>query len=412
MTFRVIALLVGTTLWVSYGAAQSVPGGSDGIKVGDGRLHPYVEAETHYVVHPGYASGAPNDAMLAVRPGLDLDVPSEKIDLKFSGDLEYQQYLGLGSSQTLDYSGLMGHGSILSSINRQGSLGLRLREEFTRSAGPSIMSGGRLLHFTNDVGFGLDVRPGGGALTFSADYSLFWDRYDRGGNSVPDPANLDNMRHNPKLRALWKFLPKTAVFLEAEGYLTQFYDFKDPDPTGPTVTKSDVNSNIFLVQLGAAGSITSRISALVKAGYGNTFMAGPDNFNSFVGQAELHYAFTETTGFKAGLLRTVQPASLFKYFALNRFYVGCRQAFTGKIQGDLTLSYDDQRFPRPAAGPQHSRRDGDLLADIGLNYQVTEWLNVALMDRIDWRTSTYENGAQSKDAYARNDLFLRVGFRY
>ena len=256
-------------------------------------------------------------------------------------------------------------------------------------------------------------RPGGGALVFSVDYNFFLDRYDEGSQAAfTDPSLMDNMRHNPKLRALWKFLPKTSVFLEAEGYFTQFYDFKSPDPTQPGLSQSSVNSNILLVQVGAAGSITSRISALLKAGYGNTFMAGPDNFNSFVGQAEFHYAFTETTGFKAGLLRTVQPASLFKYLTLDRFYVGYRQAFSGKIQGDLTLSYDDQRFPNPVAGPQHSRDDGDLLADLGLTYQVTEWLNVAVMDRIDWRTSTYVGNSNTKDAYARNDLFLRLGLRY
>ena len=106
------------------------------------------------------------------------------------------------------------------------------------------------------------------------------------------------MRHNPRLRASWKFLPKTAVFLEAEGYLTRFYN-----------STVNVGSNLLLTCLGVTGSITPKISALLKAGYGNAFISGPDNFNSFIGQAEFQYPFTETTGFKAGVLRTAQACS-------------------------------------------------------------------------------------------------------
>jgi len=70
------------------------------------------------------------------------------------------------------------------------------------------------------------------------------------------------------------------------------------------------------------------------------------HFNSFVGQAELHYAFTEMTGFKAGLARTVQPTSLFRFFALNRAYVGYRQAFTGASRR-LEFSTTRMRFGAP-----------------------------------------------------------------
>jgi hypothetical protein len=412
LSLRAMASLVGVCLCTSGAVAQSVPGGSTGVKVGDGRLHPFFQADTHFVINPGYSAQAPNDLVLVARPGLDLELPSEKLDLKFSGDVEYQRYLGVASADTRKYSTFAAQAGMFSTINKQGAVVLRLHENFNRDAEPGQISvGKRLLHLVNDVGLGLDVRPGGGALIFSTDYSFFIDRYDRSDNDVLTPKNLDNMRHNPKLRASWKFLPKTAVFLETEGYITRFYN-------------STVNpgSNLLLAYLGAAGSITSRISTLFKAGYGNTFIGGADNFNSFVGQAEVHYTFTETTGFKAGIARTVQPTSLFKYFALNRAYVGYRQAFSGRIQTDLTLYYDDLRYGTAVTGPTTKRADSNVVGEAMVTYQVNDWFTVSLADRLnllrtDYRVPTaqeFQTGAPPTMNlnYTSNDLYLRAAFRY
>ncbi|MBI5510916.1 MAG: outer membrane beta-barrel protein [Deltaproteobacteria bacterium] len=391
--------------------AQSTSAGGDGIKVGDGRLHPSVQADTHYVTDPGYTTNSPDDMVLVIRPGLDFELPSDKLDLKFLGDVEYQRYLGVRSASTRDYSTFAGRAGLTSVINKKSALQLRLHETLTRDADPGqVAVGKRLLHVVNDVGLGAEFRPGGGALIFSADYSFFLDRYDRSDNDVAVPAYLDNMRHNPRLRVAWKFLPKTAIFLEAEGYITRFYGKADP----PSPPNPNVGSNLLLAYLGAAGSITSRISALLKAGYGNTFIPGSDNFNSAVGQAEVNYAFTETTGFKGGIARTAQPTSVFKYFTLNRAYLTYSQAFSGRIQTGLTLAYDYITFGSAVLGTDRSpRTDGNLVGEATFAYQVTDLVTVSLADRVNLLDSTYRaDPSQIKINYRHNDLFLRVSFRY
>ncbi len=377
--------------------------------VGSGRLHPYVQADSHYVINPGYNTRSGDDVVLVIRPGAELDLPSDKLDLKGHGELEYQRYLGLNNKITQDYSTLAGQLGLNSIINKQGALVLNLHETLVRSADPGqIQPGVRLRHTTNDVGAGADFRPGGGALIFTGQYSFFIDRYDRTDNASSDPKNLDNTRHMPGVRVAWKFLPKTAVFAEATGLITRF-------PNAGTAA----DSNLVLAYLGASGNITPRISALLKAGYGNTLISGSDNFNSFVGQAEFNYAFTETTGFRVGVLRTAQPTSLLKYFALNRMYAGVRQAFGARIQAELNVGYDYLQFGSPTENlpAQNNRTDNDLVAEANINYQVTDWFNVALANRFDKRTSSAENiddtgtPNQSID-YHHNDTFLRLTARY
>ena len=84
----------------------------------------------------------------------------------------------------------------------------------------------RLESVSNDAGIGLDIRPGGGALIFTTEGRFYFERFDRdtlgGGGTGYSSADLDNYRITPRLKVAWKFLPKTSVFLDAEGVLTQF----------------------------------------------------------------------------------------------------------------------------------------------------------------------------------------------
>lgn len=387
-------------------SAQALPSGENGIKLGDGRMHPYLQLDTHFIVNPGRLSSgdAPNDLVLVARPGLDILLPSDSLDLTFNGDLEYQQYLGIDKKRTRNLSTFAGQLGLNIDMNKNGSLGFRIRENLLRGADAANETvGGRLLHISNDAGLGVDIRPGGGALIFSIDGGFFYDRYDR-GDELPSAADLDNMRITPKLRVTWKFLPKTAVFLDAEGQITRYF----------TSVNKPANANILLTQLGAAGSISQKIALLLKAGYGNTFINSPDgdNWQSFVGQAEFNYLASETTRLRVGALRTVQATSLFKYFALNRAYLGFDQAIGGRMHLGLKLAYNFQRYGIALAGPTNPRVDSHVTADITFSYQATEWMTVTLSDKLDWRASNYTQQTGTKIGYTNNDLFLRVGLRY
>ncbi|MEE8410001.1 MAG: outer membrane beta-barrel protein [Myxococcota bacterium] len=385
-------------------SAQRLPSGENGIKVGDGRLHPYFQLDSRFIVNPGRLSGGspPNDLVFVGRPGLELLLPSDTLDLKFDGDVEYQRYLGIQNSRTRDFSTFSGQLGLNIEMNKKGTIGFRIREKLLRGADAANETvSGRLLHISNDAGLGVDIRPGGGALIFSIDGGFFYDRYDRDSDALPTPEDLDNVRISPKLRVSWKFLPKTSVFLDAEGKITRYFS-----------SSVNVPVNIFLIHLGASGSLSQKIALLLKAGYGNTFIGGGDNWQSFVGQAEFNYRATETSRFRAGLVRTVQSTSLFKYFALNRVYLGFDRALSGRMQLSLKVAYNFLSYGIALRGPEGRRLDSHITSDITFSYQATEWMILSVEDKLDWRASNYTPEVGPKIGYTNNDFFLRVGLRY
>ncbi len=403
-------------LWTARPASAQVATGSSGVKLGEGRLHPYVQLDTRYLINPGRipedtAGTAPNDMAVTTRLGADYALPSDRLDLKLTSEVEYQYFLGIDNEQTTDLSTVAGQLGVSTVINKESALAIRARDRVVRSGEPANETlNTRLLRWANDFGVGLDLRPGGGALIFSPDYGFFVEHYDRvevENNPTYDPTIFDNMRHNAKLRIAWKFLPKTAVFLEGDALFTQYYS-------------SNVNDDSTIVQgyAGAAGNVTAKISALIKAGYGATFYASGDNFQSAVGQAEIDYQASEIMKARLGVTRTVQPTSLFRYVTILRGYVGYDHLLGGRFLVQATASYSDLRYGDAVEDPANpgaavatgSRVDGSIQGDLTLSYAVTEWITVALSDRLDVRQSNYSGPSQPD--YLYNETFLRLTVRY
>lgn len=378
------------------GHAQS----ANGIKLGDARLHPFLQLDGHHILNPGRIDGnTDTDFELVPRPGLELLWLTKAVELKMGADYQYQFYV---QNSQLRSSG--GHLSLAADINKEGSLSVGVTEVFTRATDPANQTtAAPLRHISNTAALKIEARPGGGALIFSSGYGFFIDRYDRGqGNpALVRPRDLDNYRHLPNLRVAWKFLPKTAVFINGDAIITRY-------------NSSDINvsSNFILAQMGLIGNVTPKLALLAQAGYGNTLMNGNDNFSSFVGQLELSYDFTEVSKLKIGALRTVQPAALFKYMAVNRGYLGYDQAIASKILVSLHLSYDYQNFGRALRPPTVQRNDSVISANVSVTYQATEWLALSIIDNLDYRKSDYTTFVGTKVDYFYNDIFLRVAFKY
>ncbi|MBI3178102.1 MAG: outer membrane beta-barrel protein [Deltaproteobacteria bacterium] len=391
--------------------------GSTGIKLGEGRLHPYLQLDTRYLINPGRipddtsTTSPPNDMAVTARLGAEYALPSDSLDLKFTGEAEYQHFLGLDDEETTNLSTFAGQAGVTAIINKEGAVTIRLRDRVIRSGEPANETlNTRLLRWANDFGVGVDLRPGGGALIFSPDYGFFIEYYDRiemENNPNYDPSIFDNMRHNPKLRVAWKFLPKTAIFLEGDALFTQYYS-------------SNVNDDSTIVQgyLGAAGNVTAKLSALIKGGYGATFYSSGDNFQSAVGQAEVDYQASEIMKARLGVTRTVQPTSLFRYVVILRGYLGYDHLLGGRFLVQATGSYSDLRYGDAVEDPNNAgtpvaigdRVDSSIQGDLALSYAVTEWITVGISDRLELRRSNY-SGLSQPD-YLYNETFLRVTVRY
>ncbi len=389
----------------------------NGVKVGEGRLHTQVQAESHHVYNPGYtdAAGAKSDVCGIIRPKLAYELRGDQMDVDLDANLELRGYLGYQDAATRELSTAAGGLTAQLNVNPLGDVGLLIAERLTRAADAANQStSARLLHVLNSTTFTLRYKPGGGALLFDAGYGLLYDYYDRSGNGVITPENLDALRQMPTLKTSWKFLPRTALFLEASGDLATY-----------PASRPDYNRGVKILtaQAGATGSVTGKVSALVKAGYGDTFIDTPDNYRAAIGQVELTFEISATAKLRAGLLRTVQPATLYKFYGLMRGYLGYEHMLFGNTAVQLKLRYDDLRFGNAEWNVRaNGRVDGSLAGEVSIERRFRDWLSVTVSDTFDVRTSNFSftatpdgqpgTMAKSETSYMFNDIFLRIAFLY
>lgn len=390
-------------------------GAANGIPLGDLRLHPRVDVEGHYVVNPAFASkdagpaeaavARQNDFYLAAGPGVTLKLETPKTALSLDAGVEYRRYF-----QNPELSTFAGEMTFGLEYNREGTVTLRVSDRLVRYAdGGNDSVTTRLLHTINTVGVGVDIKPGGGALVANIDYRFAYDYYDRDDNTVRNSEVFDSYHHLPALRVGWKFLPRTAVFLQGDADLTRF-------PNGGGA--ANFNSNILRSYLGLVGDVTSRIRALLKAGYGNTFTGTANNLQTVLGQAELSYGFSDTANARLGYVRTVQPTTIYGFMGLDQGYIGYTQQFYGKTNLTLGGEYRLYDFGTPApeflvpSGLDNNplsadRADQDIVFRFGLEHVIREWIAVGVFNVLDFRSS---NDAQF--SYFFNDTQLKLTVVY
>jgi len=387
---------------------------SAGILIGAARLVPYIDVDTHYVTNPGrMATQTVSDLITVSRPGFKIRLDNETFKLNVGSDLEYQHYYGIQNPATRSFSTLAGQLNASADINRGSPLGIRVFESLTRSAQPGNETlTGRLLHTYNNLGIGIDYQPGGGALQLATDYIFFVDYYDR-TNELGEGYNaaaLDNMRHMPSMNLTWRFLPKTAAFLDAQGQLTDY--FSSGIFSGTSI--ANPNSSILTTHMGLVGNLSSLVKVLLKAGYGASFISGDSSnqFSSAVGQLEIQYQLGPKDYLKVGFKRDLKPTSIFKYYGLMRGYLEYRRSFNHRWSVRAKLNYDDIRYGAAVVGPSEARVDGSIIGNIDVTYELLKWLDLSLVETFESRSGSYITEAGNGVSYFYNDINFMIRFKY
>ena len=394
------------TMGVSSNKYSAQAPGSVGVSAGDaGRLHPYVHLDLHWVTNPGRLNTVnTSDFMTAGHIGLELARPGSSTDISLNADLEYDKYWGVQNPQSANLTSIAAHGDLAALFNKDGYLTLRLYDHFTRSADPANQTiTYRLEHIYDELDLALDIRPGDGALTLTLADGAFYDYYDRSNYGI-NPGALDNFRHLPSIRAAWKFLPKTSIFIEGTG---QFTYYTVPQPAS---TNGDINSTIFNADAGITGSFTTRITSLVKVGYGTTLVA-TGGLQTFIGQIEFAYALDEASSLRLGVIRTMQPTSYFGYYTLDNGYFRWDQRITTQTTLSFDAGYNIIDYGPVVNGPAFGRHDTDITGGLSLRQRFNDWFGLALIDHLDYRQSNFVT-LLGNAGYFFNDVFLQIDLRY
>jgi hypothetical protein len=358
-----------------------------GIAAGDGRLHPALKLDLVFDSNPGYFAENPvMDLMLRIRPGLSLALPSPTVAFELNSSVGYDYYFGVDNSRTSDLSTFAGEADLRLGLNPEGQVSFFLEDNFSRSGDPRYTSlAGKFDRTDNEAKARLQIKPGGGALTFDLAYGFFLDRFD----SSADSDALSNYAHRAYFSAKWKFLPKTALVVDFDADIRRYLG-----EYSNNVRNMDVNA--IRATAGMLGQITPSMALTIKAGYGDSLLPSRtgytgSNYRSAIGQAELSYR-RATTFLQLGYLRNFQPVVLFAWFGQDRAYARFRQQLAGRFELGLDVAYDYLSYGTAVIDEvrnQGGRTDHFISAGASFDVFILEWLQAGLSYNLQARLSDW-----------------------
>ncbi len=370
--------------------------GDNGIKVGSGRLHPLFGFETRYDSFVGLSetavspTDAASDLILHIKPGLELVIPSDTVEIGARFLLDYNAYTGATESWTSDLSKTRAAFDFNALINPKGDAKVGLVERFARSdlntnlALPVLTISDR-----NDAGLHVELTPGGGALLIKPSYVNTYEHFEaRDGDAGSQVTRFDYMQHTAGLTLGYKLQPKTALLLDTSLAIRNF----------ERGASQDFDTSNLRVMAGFAGMVAPRITILAKAGYGKQFESTAlegEGFASFIGQAEIGYLYSEDTQVKLGYARSFEPTpSAGLHYSDDRIYLDARTRMGQKLLLNAGISYDQLEFPE-AAG-----RTDDLLGfRIGPDWEFNSVVTAGLSYAFTQRTSELEVAGMQYDRH-------------
>jgi len=404
-----------------------------------------------YLPHPNKVLfGFPPDVFVAVRPSMTLVIPGDRFSANANASLNYFEYLGVlnpglpflpgtaleKSVSPLDYNsgyrrlrtldGQIGGGL---DVNRSGPFGFSLNGNLVRAVDPGpIVVGSRLARTALATGASGSLRPGGGTMSFTGGMGLTAEIYDpQNGrdpftnqplpaflefsqfprnllgpgnpadvagltpyaNATVDPRRFHNAGVGLTGQWQWRFLPKSAVFVE--GSLgSHFYLWPWDNPNAPTFPIGVTGG--FLGQLTAKLGLVASIglsypvvlcldpealsrglaAAPTSACARNTGLlngqpadgsAGQSDLDTItglpisqytwfapeltrwqalaaapVGQLEARYQFTPTFTGAIGVRRQVRLVPLYRYLSDNRIYASLVGVLWNRVQLNAQIS--------------------------------------------------------------------------
>lgn len=412
-------LLVALTAALSaLPVAAEVPS-APGIKVGSGRLHPFLRIDGrfdslvgYFQVLNGVAQPSP-EIVLGVRPGLRFDVDTASTLVAFDGSAEYLWYTGALSPSSTRLSRLQADVGLDAHLNRDGAVEVQLGDRLTRSDRTQNPAAGvGVISLFNNARLALPIHPGGRALEITPSVAFGLELFDplltgsiagcTVGDATCDPNAVSQMNYGnlqAGLSGRWKFLPKTAVVLDAN------YDYR----IYFNGAAANLPGKVLRVQAGLVGLVSPRIAVTLLAGYGGNLAQSPLTSergpHTPIGQAEVAFIPSDKSRLAVGYLRTIQPVSMMGTFIDDRGYLeGKLGLWGGRLVLSANVAADFFGYRQPVA-----RDDTFLSATAGPRVIVTSWLDVAASYRLSLRDSSAT--AQSLN-YLRHEALLSLDVHY
>jgi hypothetical protein len=410
--FRWTRLLSAVLLVAGSASAEPNFSRTNGLKVGEGRLHPFLDVEMRYNSAAGFFPGPDSplgelrpEWILHIRPGLKLEVNTPDVGINVSGNVDYLYYTGILTPDSTDASRVEAMADVDLAFNKQGAVEFQLGDRFTRSDrtnNPALGVGA--LSLFNEVRAAIPIHPGGRAIEVRP-HGAFGVEFFEPISNIP-VANCADITCQPNqvelmdyrnikggLDARWKFLPKTALVFESE-LNSRYY----------THTGTNPPALVLRAMTGVAGLLTAKFSAVAKVGWGHDFE--DSGASSLIGNLEGTFAPSEATSFRLGYLRTVDPVPTYGAYTDDRVYLNLKHVLARRVTFKASATFDYLAF----SGLQR-RYDYNLGGELGPDVQLLTWMSVGAGYAISKHWSN-QLATVATANYTRHEAYLRLTLAY
>lgn len=413
LTALLLSVLIGAPAFAQVAKAP-------GFKVGEGRLHPFLELDGRFDSVVGQFIPGLNspEIVFHVRPGLKFDLDNPSTLVNFNGAGEYLWYTGLLSPGSValsaDGRGFRANVALDTKFNRDGVAEVQLGDNLVRSDRTQNPAPGfGVLSLFNNLYLAVPIHPGGRALEVTPKVAWSVEFFEPllGGSrtgctsalcnvNIASSMNYSNL--NFGINARWKFLPKTAFIIDVNADWRTYF-----------AAPGTSDKILFHAQAGLAGLISPRIAVTILAGYGGDFTNG--SIHTVVGTAEFSYTVTEQSRIAVGYARNTIAVPLIGTAIDDRGYLrGGLGLLGGRLLLNAQVSADYFTFlgaPVNAMAPVPNpiRNDFLLSLSLGPTVTVTSWFDVSANYTLSARTST-DLGLNFPPV--RHEATLRLNFHY
>jgi len=235
-------------------------------------LHVGAGAELRYDSNVFYQSSGETSALaLRLTPGFQLAtrggsrmagadgvVSPSKIEFRLGAGLDYREWLVSNTGRRPPRQFNV-HANFGLTILPTGPVTIEFYDNYVRSTQPAYSAQDfNYDRNVNEAGIRLRIKPGGGRLELQLGYAFGIDIWE-----TEQQKTYDNFYHRSMIRLLWKFLPKTSVYIQGENIAYQYRN-ANRDPDRP-------NGYPLRVIAGLNGLLTPKLTFDLYAGYANGF---------------------------------------------------------------------------------------------------------------------------------------------
>ncbi len=391
---------------------------STGIQLSEGTLlHAGIGVEAGYDTNVFYSdTNAKGSSIIRVLPFAEVTNAtrngpvSKTLTFDVRGGLQYRYY-GSNDADVKKYSSAWNPNAGVSLGLGGGQVAFGIADVFSRiedapyagQGGPT--ASGPIQRDNNQASAEVRWSPGGGRLTGTLRYTNMVDIFDQSydyANSVTNTLMLD---------ASWRWLPKTAIFLNAQqGYVYYFNNRTVMDAAGTRELKA--TSYPLRVVVGLRGLLTEKTSALLSVGYLNGFYSTGGSTSGFLGSTFAELAFTVrptmTSRIVLGARHDFLNSVISNFAYQDAVYASYVQQIAARLALDLSARYAHLDYQGiPVDSTQGGRVDNFVQAGATLDYFLRNWAYLGV------GYSLLDNDSNKEIAkYVKQQVFARVGITY